>query len=649
MAAIFGVFATDPTIDLTPHTLHLQARSAYLAPHGFTRWQGEGAVLGHGALHVGAVPVQASQPLRLADGRICVADAYLSNFDELRGLLSIGPNIAVDDAQLLALAIERWGDAFTEHVHGEFSVALWCPQSRELALYCDHLGGRPLCYVQTPTSFAFASTYLALVGLPGVPARVNPLSIAAIWFDDASYLSHDYTLFEGVHAMQAARRLRWKQGGPINETRYWNLQPGELLRLHDEGEYVEAFREAFGGAVARTMRGSTKTALMLSGGIDSASILAARRGFKQGGVADDLLCISAVLAPDHSLSWLQSENRNILDMTEQHPHTLQFRVPVDDAPGSLVTSADLAEAAWSWIHPADTSLLVPSLACSLAKKNGCRLVLNGVDGDNLTAPGGNHLALLLREGKLRRAWSESVRASQVNTYLRTQAPSKLFARGIVAAMQPEWLACLRQRRQAERDIYCIDDHPDMAPELAQITDLPARLRHAVQLRTPTELHRRGDHLAYWLAFSLGGSHGIVSRHGLESRHPWCDWKVLEFFQRLPTEFRVRHGWTKWVVRQACEPALGARVVWHSGKNHLGTALNAQVLADAAPYLMSLLGAQRPRLREYVRDEAINRAIGQLSKIESQPLENCGTLLIICSLAGLLCHVHEHLNQEFCHA
>lgn len=644
MAAIYGLLATSPGLDLQASASSVQARLAYLAPDGFTAWQAQGCVIGHGALDVGPRTGHPTQPLRLRDGRICVSDGYVANFDELRRTLCpSGP--LPDDAGLLALAVERWGCDFTDHVEGEFVLALWDPAARVLELVRDRLGARPVCYVQARGLFAFASTALALAGLPGATTGLDPLGIVTLWYDHANYRDPGHTAFAGIHALAPGHRLTLASGQVPTVRRYWRMQPLEPLRLRDEGEYVEAFREAFGGAVSRAMRGSSGTALMLSGGIDSAAILAAQRGFRADGVAGDLLCISAVLAPGNTDPHAQAENRNILAMTTHHPRALQFPVPVPAAHDALVNSADLAEAAWSFAHPADISLLVPSLACHVARAEGCRLILNGVDGDTITSSSGVYYqSNLIREGQWRRAWYESVRAAQVNTYLRGQSPLRLFARAVAAGLEPGAVRGWRHRRRTERVIRGIAAHPEMAPALADRCGLAERLRRADALRGGASQQDRCDHLAHWLGFSLAGSQQIAARQGLETRHPWCDQRVLDFFLRLPAEWRTRDGWTKYLVRRACEPALGAEVVWHSGKHHLGTWLNRQALQEAGPWVRQMLVEQRVVLGEYYRDDVVRDALRQLNRAQELSPHVCDTLLTMTALAGWLRQANQTRAQ-----
>lgn len=645
MAAIFGIIAIAPGVDPVALARPMEADLAYSAPDGFTRWTGEGCLLAHGALHIGAKPERAVQPLRLADGRVLVADAYVANFDEVRRTLGVDPQRALDDAQLLALAIERWGSAFTGHVHGEFAVALWNPAGRALELYCDHLGARSITYVHTPRQFAFATAAGALTTLPDVPARLDPLGIATIWYGDAAYLDHSYAAFENMHRLAPAHRMEWREGGLPTQHRYWRLEPCEPTFRRGEDDYVAAFREVFGGAVNRAMRGSHGAALMLSGGMDSGAVLAARRGFRADGDADDLLCVSAVSGPGIDDPVAQKESANIRAMTARHAQKLQFSVPVDDAPDSLVSSADLAEVAWSWMHPLDLSLLVPSLACRLARKAGYRLMLDGVDGDVMTSVGMPYIDALARAGHFVQAWRESGQAGRVNTYLQGRSRARLLARALASSVLPDAVWRSYRRRRCEREVAGLDSHPVMAPALARRIDLAARLRRANAIQSDTSAQQRCDHKAWWLSLSLNGSRAIVQRYGQTIRHPWCDLQVLDFFQRLPLQYQTRHGWTKWVVRQACAASLGPQVAWHSGKHHLGFWLNAQVLADAAPYLRGLLEEERPLLLEYIRPEAIADCVRLLTNAAVVDPKDFDTLLTVTSLAGWLRHVRARTSGD----
>lgn len=646
MAAIFGFLdkGVGRAFDTEAIVQAMQRDLCHRAPDGFTTWRGSPAVIGHGALNVSGADAS-PQPLRLGDGRILVADGFVANFDEVRKALRVERDVVIDDARLLAIAVHRWGVGFHERVSGEFAVALWNPESQVLDLFSDHIGARPLRYVETPQAFAFASEALALLAVPGISPKLDPVGIVTMWYDDAAYMDSVGSAFEDVRSLPGGHHLRWQRGMPASVRRYWRLQPKEPLRYADEREYVEAFRDVFGRAVTSAVRGSLKSALMLSGGIDSGAILAALRNFSAEGQADDLLCVSAVLGPEnqhHATS--QAEHTNIQKLTAGHRRTLQFEVPPSAGRDGVVSSADLAEVAWSWMHPRDMSLLVPSLCCRLARQDGCRVILNGVDGDVVTSTGRHYISGLVQQRQWRRVWHESREAPRVNTYLRTRSRAGLLFRAVAAGLAPEPIRRLRKRLNLEREIRGSSSHPEMSPEIAERIDLSGRLRQAMHRRNAdrSEQHRC-DNLIHWLSISLHASVDISSRHGIEARHPWCDRAVVEFFQRLPINYRTRDGWTKYIVRRACEPALGSDVVWHSGKDHLGAWLNETVLKDAASYLRSVIVAERGLLEEYVRPAAVSQALHLLNDLGDLTRKKCDRVLMLVSLAGWLRYIDQRVQ------
>ena len=47
-------------------------------------------------------------------------------------------------------------------------------------------------------------------------------------------------------------------------------------------------------------------------------------------------------------------------------------------------------------------------------------------------------------------------------------------------------------------------------------------------------------------------------HGLEGRVPYLDKEIVEYVERLPASFKVRHGSRKWLHRRVCEQFLPNR-------------------------------------------------------------------------------------------
>lgn len=643
MPAIHGVIGA-PDADaggVSAIAAGMQRRLEHRAGDGFTAWSQAGAWMGHGAFHLGPPP-QVAQPLRLDDGRILVVDGFVANDEDLRRALGIPPAQRLDDPRLFALALQRWQDRFTEYLHGEFALAVWDPRERSLDLWRDHLGARPLCYLQTGGWFGFASEAAALLALPDAPRRIDPLAFATMWCDEANYLDTVSTAFDGIRQVPPAHHLRLRGRAMAAPRRYWRLQPGEPLRLADEGQYVEAFREVFSTAVDRAIRDAGRAGLMLSGGIDSGAILAARRGFRPGVRADGLLCVSAVAGAGVEDPGLRAESANILQMTAGEPDAVRFEVPapIDQAE---VTQADVVGLALSRLHPVDVYLQVPAHACRLARARGCRLMLNGIDGDNVMGRGAYPMADLLRNGQWWQAWREC-QAIGNNTYLHPMTPLRVLGHALYHAYAPGTVRRWRAARRARAIVAGLHQHPVLRADMVERLGLEERLHAALLKRARVDPQQGCDHRAYWIGFSMRGADGLVARSGMEIRFPWSDLRVLDFFERLPPAYVSRNGWTKYLVRKASAPALGEDAVWHVGKRHLGVLLNRQLVRVAGPALAAVLAAERDALAAYYRSEAVDSAVEALHSPETVPPSQYDAVLSIACMAGWLRQVQHSIDR-----
>ena len=58
-------------------------------------------------------------------------------------------------------------------------------------------------------------------------------------------------------------------------------------------------------------------------------------------------------------------------------------------------------------------------------------------------------------------------------------------------------------------------------------------------------------------------------HSLEVRHPYLDHRLVDFVLGLPAEWKIKNGWTKYVLRRSF-PELPKRVRWRRDKQPFTT-------------------------------------------------------------------------------
>jgi asparagine synthase (glutamine-hydrolysing) len=55
------------------------------------------------------------------------------------------------------------------------------------------------------------------------------------------------------------------------------------------------------------------------------------------------------------------------------------------------------------------------------------------------------------------------------------------------------------------------------------------------------------------------------RHSIETRLPFLDYRLVEFCISVSPEFKIREGWTKYLLRRAMVPTLPSKVTWRKDK------------------------------------------------------------------------------------
>ena len=144
----------------------------------------------------------------------------------------------------------------------------------------DHFGIKPLYYCSSDKFLAFASEIKALLTLPQISSEINEEKIAdfLLFQDDGCS-----TGYKGVYKILPGHYLI-HQNEKLKECQYWKLEPCPTLKLKDNREYIESFKEVLAEAVDCRMRRIEPIGSHLSGGLDSSSITCVARDLlrKQG-------------------------------------------------------------------------------------------------------------------------------------------------------------------------------------------------------------------------------------------------------------------------------------------------------------------------------------------------------------------------------
>ncbi len=215
------------------------------------------------------------QPLRSEDGAVtAIVNGEIYNHAELRAELEgLGHRFAThSDSEVVVHGYEQWGEGFVSRLNGIFAFALWDEHRHRLVAARDPFGVKPLYWWSDGRRLALASEIGALLAAGLVEPRVD--RVALDHFLACRFVPAPRTLFEGVSKLGPASLLVAEEGSPPRLTSFREGPAAPLEGLR--GAELEAeLADRFGDAVERQMMSDVPYGAFLSGGVDSAAIVAA--------------------------------------------------------------------------------------------------------------------------------------------------------------------------------------------------------------------------------------------------------------------------------------------------------------------------------------------------------------------------------------
>jgi asparagine synthase (glutamine-hydrolysing) len=507
-------------------------------------WSERSAILVHAALHTTPESVTETQP-QLESGIVVAADARLDDRERLATELRV--DASVGDASLIAAAYKRWGKNCARHLEGDFAFAIL--DGTTVVLGRDTFGVKPLVYCHIPGRlFAFASTVSALLTIDEIPRTVDEKRIAdflTVYFDDV-----DRTFFAAIKRLPGACTLTLTDGSIAIE-RWWS--PDEIARERrgSDEEFAEGFRHHFVRAVRNAMRAPRPLDIgaMLSGGLDSSAIVCVAR--------DELGGLLPVF------SWIFSDAP---DADER-----EFQTAVANAGGVTrytIDSADSGFSPWSDLDRliADGPPYAPNHYLNLgvgkrAHSLGLRVVLDGLGGDSTISRGGPRFVELLVRGRIATLTRELREYARVNG----ESAARLFQSRVISPLTPPAFRDALKRVVGRR--RASDARRLLRPRLSALVAATQKQRYEPYLSVRAE---QIDHLrSPMLAEGLELTDRVMAIAGVEGRYPFFDKRLIEYCVSLPSEQKLRHGYTRVVARNAMRGIMPDEVRWRAGKGKPG--------------------------------------------------------------------------------
>lgn len=233
-----------------------------------------GASIGTNRLSIIDRSPGADEPLVSPSGTRIAFNGEIYNHVELRRELSGYPFRTRTDTEVLLAAHEAWGEACLHRLVGMFSVLFWNESTGQLLAARDRFGVKPLHYHRATDGTLLVASEIGALLAAGVPAAPDDRAWSTYLTD--GLLDHSArTFWAGINRLPAGHLLRWQTGTTVIESWYDLVEatgPEDDPRPQDEvaGEYRSLLTES----VRLRFRSDVPVGVNLSGGLDSATLLA---------------------------------------------------------------------------------------------------------------------------------------------------------------------------------------------------------------------------------------------------------------------------------------------------------------------------------------------------------------------------------------
>ncbi len=366
MCGIAGLVLSSEAAPADPGLLARMLRAlAHRGPDGTGQ-----IVLGHVALAQNRLAIidleTGDQPIFSGPATL-IANGEIYNYRELRAELGDRNFSTQGDCEPALLLWRDLGPEYARRLRGMFAIAIHERVARQVTLTRDPFGIKPLYTAQVEGGLAFASEPRAMLDSGLVPRRLR--SEARDELLQLQFTTGSATIFEGISRLLPGETITCAEGHVIGRLREPALPEGGPETI-DEDVALERLDRALEESVLLHQRSDVPYGMFLSGGVDSAALLAMMARLNN----------QPVLA--YTAGW------DVSGVADERAHAAE----VARAAGAQHEPIEITEA-MVWRHlpeivacmddPAADYAIIPSWFLARRARQDVKVVLSGEGGDEL--------------------------------------------------------------------------------------------------------------------------------------------------------------------------------------------------------------------------------------------------------------------------
>ena len=510
---------------------------SHRGPDGEGHFVYKNIAFGHRRLAVLDLSEFGHQPM-VNDDYALVFNGEIYNYIEIKEkLIKLGYIFNTNsDTEVVIKAFKEWGDKCVEEFNGMWSFAIYDKTKNTTFISRDRFGIKPFYYFNNNKSFYFGSEIKQILTF-----MENPKVDKQVLYDFL-YLGYQHydknTFFEDIKNLRPGHNLYYDHDtNNIEIKKYYNLKKEDKIYNTLE-ESVEAYKTKFNDSINFRLRSDVKVGTCLSGGLDSSYVakIASEKyknedkftaiTAKSIDVRNDESHYAKIVADIYNLNWKITE-----------PSKADFFNAIDD----IIYNQE---------EPfGSPSIIMQYFVMKKAKEEGCIVMLDGQGGDET----------LLGYERYYIPYLNSIKnpIKRISEFRKLSKNSKLSLKQLLSYYLYFGIPKLREYYLIKRNNYILDKNKIYFNKRL-VSEFTKSSKDLFSLQEKELLELQLEKL---LKFEDRNS----MAHSIEARVPFLDYRLVECALAIPAKFKIKDGWSKYILRKCYGEDAPKEIVWRKNK------------------------------------------------------------------------------------
>lgn len=486
--------------------------------------------LGHTRLSIIDLSSSANQPMFSHNDRyVIVYNGEVYNFKEIAKEIPNFTHKTNSDTEVIIEAFSHWGVSFVNRLNGMFAIAIYDKIEKNLFVFRDRIGKKPIYYYNNNGVFAFASELKALTVNPLIKDNLQLNYKSINLYLHLGYIPEPYSIYDNIYKFPSANYAKITSG-KIEFIKYWDIRSKiEKELIYDENEALTELDSLLNDSVRMRLYSDVPFGVFLSGGIDSSIITAIAS--KNASEKIKTFCIKFPDSDFDESIWAKNIasyiGTNHFEYEVTHNEVLEILPKITDI----------------YDEPFSDSSTFPTLIVSKFAKKQVTMALSGDGGDelfwgygaykwinrldtNLLKPLKIPMSLLLSLGP-----NKYKRASNLFKFPKSgQIHSHVFSQEQYCFLEEEVQKILKE--EVKQAVFLNENFDGLKRSLTQIEQ---QAIFDIEYYLKDDLMVKVDRASMY--------------HSIETRSPLLDYRVVEFALNLSPELKIKNSESKYLLKK----------------------------------------------------------------------------------------------------